>query len=126
MFNLSLFQIILLSTIITLTLSYTLFKIRSAYLGRFILETRLKTLKPGNAYRFFYRHSFLNVRSLEIVVPDEEATSYILREITYYNYKQDASITVMSMGVVLYSVDLRNMIDYNTEKYEEEDFDGNF
>lgn len=122
--NLNLWQAVLLSSIIALTLSWTYFKIRSALLGRHILETRMSYMKENHLYTFVYKHSFLNGRRMEIRVPDDE-TSYILTETLFYNGRSDASISVFAKGVMMYNAELRNVIYRDFEPIGEEEFDGN-
>lgn len=122
--NLNLFQVALLSLVIGLTLSWTFFKIRSAILGRHVLETKMSTMKVDYVYTFVYRHSFLNGRRMEIIVPNDE-TSYILTETTYYNNRSDVSISVFAKGVMMYNAELRNVIYRDFEPIGEEEFDGN-
>lgn len=120
----SLLEVILISLAITLTVSHLFFRIRSALLGRHVLETTMSTMKSDHVYTFVYKHSMFNGRRMEITVPDDD-TSYIMTETTYYNYKKQVSVSVFTSGLMVYNAELRNVIYSDYEPIREEGFDGN-
>jgi len=114
-------EILLYSLAISLVIFYGLFKLRYYLLGKSVLETKLWIMEPNKTYEFGYRHSLFNNKQLEIKVLDD-GTSYVLKETTYYNYRRDVSISVFKNSIIVYTLDLKNIIyEYRENLYEEEE-----
>jgi hypothetical protein len=88
-------------------------KIKNAYLGKFILITRLYALEKNLNYSFKYRHGILLNKYFNISIEETDEKNYVIKEILRYNNQKDISISVFKLGILLYSVELKNVIIEN-------------
>lgn len=91
-------------------LGLTFIKVKKAILRRRVLTTSMYSLSANKVYYFEYIHGFLFKRSFKLDLENKDDKTYIIKETVYYNFDTDISISVFKNSVVVYTVELRNVV----------------
>lgn len=89
--------------------------ITKAYLSKFIFTTRLYTMERTKSYHFKYKHGIFLRNTVTVSLYNEpEDKTYFIKETIYYSFKKHIQISVVQEGIIVYTIDLRNVIAEKT------------